>query len=286
MILVTGATGKTGGQTVKHLLTRGAPVRALVRNAEKAAPLAARGVELIVGDAGDGAAVAGALDGAEKLMLTLPNGPDQLEWEMGIVKQAEAAGVEHVAYLSSTESNPENPRRIPQVHVEVAAALKASNLGWTILRPNFFMQNMFMFAASVKANDSFTFPLGDGKVAMCDARDVGEVAALVLTGDGHLGKSYDLTGPELLSMHDAADTLSSIAGRAVAYVPEPIDDFRTRLRNVLASEWHVEGVVELMRETAEEGGLVQPTGTVEELLGRPPCSLARFLEEHKTMFER
>lgn len=171
MILVTGATGKTGGHTVRNLLARGAPVRALVRNAEKAAPLAERGVELAVGDAGD-------------------------------------------------------------------------------------------------------------------ARDAGEVAALVLTGDGHLGKSYDLTGPELLGMHDAADTLSRIAGRAIIYVPESFAGFRARLRKVIASEWHVEGVVELMREIAEEGDLVEPTGMIEELLGRPPCSLARFLEEHKAMFRK
>lgn len=286
MILVTGATGKTGGQTLRHLLIRGAPLRALVRNAEKAAPLAARGVELIVGDAGDEAAVARALDGVEKLMLTLPNGPDQLDWEMGIVKQAEAAGVKHVAYLSSTESNPENPRRIPQAHVKVTEALRASGMGWTILRPNFFMQNMFMFLASIKANDSFTFPLEDGKTAMCDVRDIGEVAALVLTGDGHLGKSYDLTGPELLTLYDAADILSRTVGRAVTYLPESIDDFRTRMRNVLASRWHVEGVVELMREIAEEGGLDRTTDTIEKLLGRPPNSLARFLEEHKAMFEK
>ena len=284
MILVTGATGKTGSQTVRSLLARGAPVRVLVRNAEKAAPLAARGVELIVGDAGDEATVARAVDGVERLMLTLPNGPDQLDWEMGILKQAEAAGVEHVAYLSSTESNPDNPRRIPQVHVKVAGALRASNLGWTILRPNFFMQNMFMFLASIRADDSFTFPLGDGKVAMCDARDVGEVAALVLTGDGHLGKSYDLTGTELLTMHDAAQILSGILDRAITYVPESIDDFRARMRNMLSNQWHVEGVVELMQEIAEEGGLDHTTDTVEELLGRPPNSFARFVKEHKEMF--
>lgn len=284
MILVTGATGKTGGQTVRHLLASGAPLRALVRSAEKAAPLAARGVELIVGDAGDEATVARALNGVERLMLTLPNGPNQMDWEIGIVKQAEAAGVEHVAYLSSTESNPGNPRRIPQAHVKVTEALQASGMGWTILRPNFFMQNMFMFLASIKTNDSFAFPLKDGKTAMCDVRDIGEVAALVLTGDGHAGKSYDLTGPELLTLYDAADILSRIVGRAVTYVPEPIDDFRTRMLNVLASRWHAEGVVELMQEIAEEGGLDYTTDTVEKLLGRPPNSLARFLEEHKAMF--
>ncbi len=285
MILVTGATGKTGGQTVKHLLAKGAPVRALVRNADKVTPLAEQGVELVVGDVGDEAAVAKALDGVDGLMLTLPNGPNQLGWEMDIVKQAETAGVKHVAYMSSTESNPENPRRIPQVHVKVVEALQASNLGWTILRPNFFMQNMFMFLAPIKANDSFIFPSGDGKAAMCDVRDIGEVAALVLTSDGHLGQTYDLTGPELLTLHDAAAVLSKIVGRTITYIPESIEDFRARMKNILTSEWHIEGVVELMQEMAEEGGLDYTTNTIEELLGRPPVSLAQFLEQHKAMFE-
>lgn len=286
MILVTGATGKTGGQTVKHLLAKGASVRALVRNAEKAAPLAEQGVDLVVGDVGDEAAVAKAMDGVERLMLTLPNGPNQLDWEMGIVKLAEAAGVKHVAYMSSTESNPENPRRIPQVHVKVVEALQATNMGWTILRPNFFMQNMFMFIGPIKANDSFIFPSGDGKAAMCDVRDIAEVAALVLTTDGQLGQSYDLTGPDLLTLHDAAAELSKVVGRTITYIPESIDDFRARMQNILTSQWHIEGVVELMQEMAEEGGLDYTTNTVEELLGRPPISLPQFLEEHKAMFEK
>ncbi len=285
MILVTGATGKTGGQTVKHLLAKGASVRALVRNEEKAAPLKEQGVELVVGDVGDKAVVAKAMADVDGLMLTLPNGPNQFDWEMGILKQAEAAGVKQVAYMSSTESNPENPRRIPQVHVKVVEALQASSLEWTILRPNFFMQNMFMFLAPIKANDSFIFPSGDGKAAMCDVRDIGEVAALVLTSDGHLGKSYDLTGPELLTLHDAARILSEIVERTITYIPESIDDFRARMQNILTNQWHIDGVVELMQEMAEEGGLDYTTNTVEELLGRPPISLKQFLEEHKTMFE-
>ena len=285
MILVTGATGKTGGQTVRYLLAKGASVRALVRNAEKAVPLAEQGVELIVGDVGDEVTVAKALDGVEGLMLTLPNGPNQFDWEMGIVKQAEAAGVKQVAYMSSTESNPENNRLIPQAHVKVVEALQASNLGWTILRPNFFMQNLFMFIGQIKANDSWTFPSGDSKAAMCDVRDIGEVAALVLTSDGHLGKSYDLTGPELLTMHDVADRLTKILGRTITYVPQSLDDFRTGLTKVLTSEWHINGVVELMQEMAEEGGLDYTTNTIEELLERPPISLDQFLQKHKGMFE-
>lgn len=285
MFLVTGATGKTGGQTVKHLLAKGAPVRALVRNAEKAAPLKEQGVELVVGDVGDAAIVAQAMEGVSGVMLTLPNGPNQLAWELEIIKQAEAADVKHLVYLSSTESNPDNPRLIPQVHVKVHDAAVASPVGSTILRPNFFMQNVLGFAPSVKANNTFTFPAGDGTAAMCDVRDVGEVAAIVLTGEGHIGKVYDLTGPDILSMHDVASLLSKTLGCEITYVPQSLEDFRTWLGQFVKNEWHLNGVVELMQEMSEEGGLDYKTQTMSELLGRPSTSLAQFIEEHKAAFQ-
>lgn len=285
MYLVTGATGKTGGQTVKHLLAKGAPVRAFVRNEEKAAPLKEQGVELAIGDIGDADAVAKAMDGVEGVLLTLPNGPNQLDWEMGVLKQAEAAGVKHMVYLSSTESNSDNPRRIPQVHVKVAEAVMASSMGWTIMRPNFFMQGIYPFAGQVKANDAFSFPAGDGTASMCDVRDVGEVAAIILTGcEAHYGKTYDLTGPDIVSMHDVASLLSKTLGREITYKPMPLQAFHDYLASVLKSDWHVEGVVELMQEMSEEGGLDYTTDTMGELLGRPPMNIAQFIEEHKGMF--
>jgi NAD(P)H dehydrogenase (quinone) len=285
MFLVTGATGKTGGQTVKHLLARGAKVRAIVRNEEKAAPLKEQGVELVVGDIGDAEVVARVLEGVDGVLLTLPNGPNQLDWELGVLKQAEAAGVKHLVYMSSTESNADNPRRIPQVHWKVVQAIQASSLNWTIMRPNFFMQGIFPFAGQVKANNGFTFPAGDGTASMCDVRDVGEVAAIILTGgESHYGKTYDLTGPDIVSMHDVAALLTKSLGHEITYTPMSLQAFHDYLVKVLKSDWHIEGVVELMQEMSEEGGLEFTTDTMGELLGRPPVSLAQFIEEHKAMF--
>ncbi|NKB43963.1 MAG: NAD(P)H-binding protein [Alphaproteobacteria bacterium] len=285
MFLVTGATGKTGGQTIKQLLAKGASVRAFVRNEEKAAPLKEQGVELVVGDIGDADAVAKAMDGVDGVLLTLPNGPNQLDWELGVLKQAEAAGVKHLVYMSSTESNADNPRRIPQVHWKVVEAIMASNVNWTIMRPNFFMQGIFPFAGQVKANDAFAFPAGDGTASMCDVRDVGEVAAVILTGgESHYGKTYDLTGPDIVSFHDVAALLSKTLGREITYNPMPLQAFHDYLAKVLKSDWHVDGVVELMQEMSEEGGLDFTTETMGELLRRPPTTIAQFIEEHKAMF--
>ena len=285
MYLVTGATGKTGGQTAEHLLAKGAPVRAFVRNEEKAQPLKEKGAELFVGDIGNADDVAKALEGVEKVMLTLPNGPNEEPWELGVLAAAQAAGVKHLVYLSSTESNPDNPRRIPQVHVKVGEAVKASGLGWTIMRPNFFMQNILGFARTVVPDSMFTFPAGDGTAAMCDVRDVGEVAAIIMTdGDEHLSQQYDLTGPDILSMHDVAKLLSEALGREITYRPQPLEEFRAILSNILPNEWHVEGVCELMEEMQTTGGLDYTTTTMSELLGRPATSLKQFIDQHKAVF--
>jgi NAD(P)H dehydrogenase (quinone) len=286
MYLVTGGTGKTGSQTIHHLLAKGAPVRAFVRNEEKAAPLKEKGAELFIGDIGDADAVAKAMDGVEKVMLTLPNGPNEEKFELGVLEAAKAAGVKHLVYLSSTESNPENTRRIPQVHVRVSQAVKDSGVPWTVMRPNFFMQNILAFARTMKPESWFTFPAGDGTAAMCDVRDVGEVAAILLTeSDKHIGQQYDLTGPDILSMHDVARLLSEELGREITYKPQSLEDFHAVLSKVLPSEWHIDGVVELMEEMQNTGGLNYTTETMGEILGRPPCSLKQFIHEHRAAFE-
>ena len=103
MILITGATGRTGNQAAKELAQRGLPVRALVRNADKAASLAAAGVELAIGDAADAAAVRAALKGVRKIAIILPNGEPQLMLEKQLADLAAEAGVEHIVKVSSME---------------------------------------------------------------------------------------------------------------------------------------------------------------------------------------
>ncbi|HRX90866.1 MAG TPA: NAD(P)H-binding protein, partial [Steroidobacteraceae bacterium] len=101
MILITGATGKTGGELARKLVASGEQVRALVRNADKAAALAAAGVEIVAGDGSDPAAVAKALQGVDRAVLIYPNSEHQLALEKLFVDQAKAAGIKHIVKLSS-----------------------------------------------------------------------------------------------------------------------------------------------------------------------------------------
>ena len=284
MILLTGATGKTGGAAARGLVGKGLKIRALVRNEEKAKALKDSGVELIVGDVSDAAALTRAMAGVTKALIILPNGEHQLAHEKRLVDHAKAAGVKHVVKMSSMEAVPGTKNPVPAIHVESEAYIRASGMAWTMIRPNFFMQNFLSNAATVKSMGKFFIPCGQGKTGMSDARDVGAVVASVLSGAGHENQSYAITGPQLLSFAQAAEIFSDVLGRKVEYVDQPMADYRANLSKFLTNAWHLNAVCELIGEIAH-GGLDSTTDTVKRILGREPTPLAQFIRDHSLAFQ-
>jgi len=282
VILLTGVTGKTGGEVAKQLLARGVRFRALVRNEAKAASLKAAGADLVAGDMGDAEAVKRALTGIDKALLILPNGRNQQADEQRFTDLARAAGVKHLVKMSSMEAVPHAKTAIPQAHWAVEEYIRASGLAWTMVKPNFFMQNLLTSAGSIKAQRRFSLPMGNGTTGMADVRDIGAVCAEVLTGTGHAGKSYEITGPEVLTFHDVASRFSEVLGVKVEYVPMPMEQFRERMTNVL-EPWHLNAVCELFREIAETG-LDHTTDTFRKLTGRDPISLRQFIRDNLALF--
>lgn len=282
MILLTGVTGKTGGETARQLVQKGARLRAIVRDAAKAADLASAGVELVVGDVADAATVRRALDGVEKAFILLPNGKRQRELELQFTDLAVAAGVKHLVKMSSMEAVADAKTPIPQAHWAVEEHIRASGLPWTMVKPNFFMQNLLSSAASIRTQQRFSLPMGKGTTGMADVRDIGAVCAEVLTGKGHAGKSYEITGPEVLTFDDVAERFSQVLGVKIEYVPMPMEVFRERMKNVL-EPWHLDAVSQLFREI-DEIGLDHVTDTFRKLIGREPISLKRFIEDHRAVF--
>jgi uncharacterized protein YbjT (DUF2867 family) len=124
--------------------------------------------------------------------------------------------------------------------------------------------------------------MGEGTTGMADIRDIGAVCAEVLTGTGHAGQSYEITGPELLTFRDVADRFSEVLGTRIEYVPMPIGEFRERMKNVL-EPWHLDAVAQLFREI-DEIGLDHTTDTFRRLMGREPIPLARFIRDHLAQF--
>jgi uncharacterized protein YbjT (DUF2867 family) len=279
MILLTGATGKTGGETAKALAARGVKARALVRDPAKGASLAALGHEVVAGDVGDAASVRKALAGIERVLVLLPNSQQQEAMEKQLVDLAKAAGARHVVKLSSMEAMASATTPIPMAHWAVEEHIRKSGLAWTMVKPNFFMQNLLGSAQSIKDKKSFSFPFANGRTAMADARDIGAVTAEALAGKGHEGKSYEITGPELLDFHQVAERFSEVLGTRITYVPADPAVFRGIMQKVLPNAWHADAVVQLFAEIAA-GGLNYTTDTFRQLMGRAPISLAQFIRDH------
>ena len=285
MILLTGVTGKTGGATAKELVDKGVPLRALVRDEAKAAELKAAGVELLVGDLCDKAIVQKAMEGVEKATLILPNSEQQKDMEMQFVDLATDAGVKHVVKLSSLEAREDATTPIPSRHYEVEQYLKNSPLSWTMVRPNFFMQNLLGCGATIKSMGKFFLPLGNGTTVMMDCRDVGATIAEVLTSEGHEGKSYDISGPELLNFHEVADRFSEVLGKPIEYVNQDWAEYSEKVAPFMSSEWHLDAVRQLFSEIVE--GVVPQTVTsiFKEIVGREPISLSQFIQDHIFVYQ-
>jgi uncharacterized protein YbjT (DUF2867 family) len=147
----------------------------------------------------------------------------------------------------------------------------------------FFHAEPLASAASIKEKRKFFLPMGDGTTGMADARDIGAVCAEVLTGEGHAGKSYEITGPEVVSFADVAERFSAVLGEKVEYAPMSMDAFRERMTGILVP-WHLNAVCELFREIAEIG-LDHTTDTFKELIGRDPISVKQFVEDHVAIFK-
>ena len=156
-------------------------------------------------------------------------------------------------------------------------------LAWTMIRPTFFMQNFESSAARIKAVSQIVMPAGNGTVSTTDLRDVGEVIVNVLTQSGHENKSYDLTGPELLTFADIAAYFSKVLEKDIQYVDQPMDEFRALLRSINLSEWRVEAVCKEL-EAIAAGVVDHTTETIRELLGRPPISLTEYIEDNIKLY--
>jgi len=287
MILVTGATGKVGSELVRRLSERRAGFRALVRSAGKAAAIREAGGEAVVGDLADPAALKAALKGVEKLFLLTNSLPDQPETEARIVDAAKAAGATRVVKVSTSGADALEPPLFLKLHRDAERHIEGSGLEWTFLRPSFFMQNYLDFADAIRTQRVLASPAGAGRHADVDARDVGEVAARVLTESGHEERAYELTGREAYSFDDVARRIGTISGREVRFVDLSPEEGRRALITAGESEWSADAWIELLAWFQEGEGSTNGSAVslgVEEVLDRPPRPLDAFLREHIRAF--
>jgi uncharacterized protein YbjT (DUF2867 family) len=276
---VTGATGTTGAAVLRALADRGVAAKGLVRDALQADAVRDLGAEPAVGDLGEPRSLGPVLDGIERAYLVTPIGPQQPEYELAFLEAAQEAGVAHVVKLSMLGAADDAPVRFARGHARVETALRDSGLGWTVLRPNGFLQNALGWRRGTR-DGTFYAPVPDAAFSAVDARDVGEAAAAALTGDGDGARVFELTGPEAVSYRTQARRL---LGPDVAVEEVPVEALEAALVAGGVAAWNAEGLGELLRAYAS-GAAAAVCGDLPALVGHPPRSLDDFARDHEEAF--
>jgi uncharacterized protein YbjT (DUF2867 family) len=279
-VLVTGATGNTGSGLVPALRTAGVDVRAFVRDESKAQPLKDVGAEIVVGDLDHPETIEPAIQGVDKIYLLTWNGPTQAQQAENVIKAAQRSGNPHIVRHSMWGSE---KSRIIKQGSQVEDAVRSSGLPWTLLQPTFFMQNTMMAAQTIASDGVIYWDMKDGKLGMIDVRDIVDVAVAVLTGSGHEGKSYILTGPQAISFHDVASTFSKVLGKEVKYVSVPGEAALESMVGMGLPEWIAKGYGELS-EGFSENFANSTTENVATLTGHPARSFEQFARDFAQVF--
>lgn len=281
MILVIGATGTVGSEVVRQLVATGERPRALVRDPATARQRLGDQVEHVVGDLDRPETIAAALAGVDRVFLLTTQSSRQPEWERAVIGAAARAGVGQLVKLSVFRANEQSPLQVARQHGQAERVLAQSGLAATILRPVFFMQNLL----AMVHDGAIATAAGDGRVAMVDARDIAAVAVATLTGGGHAGKTYTLTGPEALSFYQVASVLSRQTGRPLRHVRVPPDKVRVALQGRGVAAWYADDMAKLHSMLAV-GYEEVVTDDIHRVTGRPPRTLAQFAGDHAGVLTR
>jgi uncharacterized protein YbjT (DUF2867 family) len=197
---------------------------------------------------------------------------------------ARAAGVTHVVKVSAFAASDHSRAPIGRWHYQVEKELQESGMGWTILRPHHFMQNLLAQAEYVAKDGVVYSASGDGKIPYIDPRDIAAVAFVTLTQPGHLGKKYVLTGGEAMSYRQAAEIIGATIGKPVRFVDESPDQARARRVREGLPPAVIESALAISAYQRAGGKTVTITTTVADLTGRPPRTVREFVREHAATF--
>lgn len=275
-ILITGATGKVGGQIIKNLTSVGIPVKAAVRNPARADHLRQPSIELVHCDYQQPQTFADAFANVEQaflLLLSLAAPPENV---IAIVDSAIRAGVRHLVTMSGMSAGYDTT--LPAYKVE--QHIQHSGIGYTLLRPNWFMQNFNTFMRdSIINSGTIAVPAANAKASFIDMRDIAAVATTALTQPGHTSNAYTLTGSIALSHDDIAAILSQVSGRTITYTPITDDDMRAALKNAGSSDQGVE-VMSKLYQSFRAGDAAPVFPDVEQVLGRAPTTFEQYATDH------
>lgn len=282
MILVTGPTGTIGRYVVAELQAREEPFRVAHRDAGHVGNVLGPHVHSVPFDYLDPTSYLPAMQSADTLFLLTPAADWAHERAMAVIDAARETGVQKIVRQSVLRADANPTYTLAEWHREVELYLVASAIPGTILRPNHFMENFRDYMGeTIRSEGRFYSSAGDGHVSFVSGRDIAAVAVECLINDEHIGKSYDLTGPEAFSLWDAAAVLSRTTGRRIEYVP--VDEQQVREAMSGAPGWLVRVMLE-MDEFDRQGEMSPVNSNIETILGRPAQDFASWAAEHAQEF--
>ncbi len=282
MIVITAASGHLGRLTLEELLSRGVPagqIRAVARDREKLADYAERGIEVVQGDYNDRESLVKALAGAEKFLLISSSGGDdeRLGQHLNAIAAAREAGVSHLVYTSIPQAET-NPIGFAWVHRDTEKAIRESGLPFTFLRNNWYFENSTAGLAPAIEHGALIGAAGEGRVGYAARADYAAAAAVVLTGEGHQGQVYELTGDVAITGAELAAEVSRQVGKEIGYVSLPEAEYAQALAGFGLPQFLAEALADADVRISE-GALAATTDTLSTLLGRPTTTVAEAVAQ-------
>src|SRR6202140_4799820 len=276
-ILAIGGTGNVGSEVVKELKKRNADVRILVRKKGTATP---EGVEVAVGDLLDPVSVQQALHGVDKLYLLNAVTPDELTQGLIAYDLAKRLKLKHIVYHSvfRVEHFKDVPHFASKLAIE--SAIQEFDVPFTIIRPNYFIQNDASFKDLLTKMSVYPNPLGLVGISAVDIRDIAEAAAISLMSDKHFGKTYNVSGPAILSGPKVASIWSRVLGKEIKYAGDNLDIFEEQMRKH-APTWAAFDIRMMFQGYLERGFVAEDddAAILTKLLGHEPRAYEDFANE-------
>jgi len=274
MILVTGATGNVGREVIARLVAQGEGVRALVRRSE---PVGfAPEVEVVQGDLEQPSSVTAALTGVTGVFLLGGQGDTA-----ALLKEMRRVGVMHVVLLSSRSVLlADASNAIVRMWMTAEEAVRASGLGWTLLRPSGFASNALRWRDQLRGGHVVRLPFARAAIAAIDPHDIAAVGCAALTADGHLGQSYELSGPEALLPAEQVRILGEVLGRDLSF--EAQSDEEALASFGTAPPGFADAFYRFFAKGEFDDAVVVPT--VAQITGQAPRTFEQWARAHVSAF--
>ncbi|HEX2074197.1 MAG TPA: NmrA family NAD(P)-binding protein [Geodermatophilus sp.] len=282
LIAVTGVTGGLGGRVAAGLSAAGVPLRLVVRDAGRAPRLAGAQIAENPGGYADSAGVTAALEGVHTLyFVSAAEAEDRLRQHLTVVEAAVAAGVRRIVYTSFLGAAPGAVFTLAREHAATEAAIAAGGLRSTFLRHSMYAHFVPLFATVEDDRAVIAAPAGDGRAGFVSRDDAADVGTAVLLDDSPDldGQALDVTGPEALSLAEAAAVLGEVTGRPVEYRPQTVEEAWATRRPSGHPDWEIEGWVTSYLAIAA-GEMATVSDVVPRLTGHPARTVAEHLRAH------